>query len=237
MKYLNNYINEKLIINSNSFNKKYTYVPKTNEDLKILIKERVKDNIESPFLNDIDVSNITDFSYLFYNLTSEYIDISNWNMENALTTYSMFNNCISVRTIELPNTIKNVQNINCMFSYCKALNIISGIEDMNVSNVEFAIEAFENCRSLKHINISNWDVQKMKDMSYMFYNCINLETIGDISNWELNSIKDISSIFQNCTKLHDIGDLNKWNRYISKVNKLLCLYKCSNVKKPKWLAL
>ena len=64
MKSLKNYIQEKLIIKKSNNN--YKYFPKTNKELKDIIKKRIKEEGNEVDLNDIDVSKITDMSYLFW---------------------------------------------------------------------------------------------------------------------------------------------------------------------------
>ena len=57
MKNLTQYIQEKLIIKKSN---NYNYCPETKEELKNIIKQRIKENGNEVDLNDIDVSNITD---------------------------------------------------------------------------------------------------------------------------------------------------------------------------------
>ena len=62
MKSLTHYIQEKLIIKRSN---KYKYFPKTKEELKAIIKKRIKDEGNEVNLNHIDTSKITDMSKLF----------------------------------------------------------------------------------------------------------------------------------------------------------------------------
>ncbi len=64
MKSLSCYIQEKLVIKK-SKKVEYEYFPQTKEELKDIIKKRIKEEGNEVDLNDIDVSNITDMSYLF----------------------------------------------------------------------------------------------------------------------------------------------------------------------------
>ena len=61
MKSLTYYIKEKLIIKKSNL---YKYFPKTKKELKKIIKKRIKDEGNEVDLNDIDVSKITDMSWL-----------------------------------------------------------------------------------------------------------------------------------------------------------------------------
>ena len=63
MKSLAQFIQEKLVIKKN---KSYKYYPETKEELQDIIKKRIKQEGPEVNLNDIDVSNITNMSYLFF---------------------------------------------------------------------------------------------------------------------------------------------------------------------------
>ena len=60
---------------------------------------------------------------------------------------------------------------------------------------------FKNCSSLKNINLSNFNTNKVNDISYMFYECSSLINI-DLSNFNANKVTDISYIFYGCKKLN-----------------------------------
>lgn len=67
----------------------YSYQPKNRKELKDLIDERVVKEGSKCDLNDIDVSLVTDMSYLFY--TSGFNgDISEWNVSNVKNMNAMF---------------------------------------------------------------------------------------------------------------------------------------------------
>ena len=85
MKSLVHYIQEKLIIKKN----KYKYFPETKKELKEIIEKRIKDEGNEVDLNDIDVSNITDMSTLFWG-TEFNGDISTWDVSNVTNMDSMF---------------------------------------------------------------------------------------------------------------------------------------------------
>ena len=75
MKSLKSYIQEKLVIKKSNYN----YFPETKEELKDIIKQRIKLEGKEADLNDIDVSNITDMSNLFER-TDFNGDISTWDV-------------------------------------------------------------------------------------------------------------------------------------------------------------
>ena len=87
MKTLKQYLTERLLIKK--INNKYNYFPKTKDELKRIIKERIKEEGNEVDLNDIDVSQIKDMSYLF-DETNFNGDISNWNVSNVTNMCGMF---------------------------------------------------------------------------------------------------------------------------------------------------
>ena len=90
MKTLISHMNEALKIGKNiSKFSTYSCQPKTKEELKEIIKERMKTNGPDCDLNDIDVSLVKDMSFLF--CRSKFNgDISKWDVSNVESMDSMF---------------------------------------------------------------------------------------------------------------------------------------------------
>ena len=126
---------------------KQIYFPKTNDDLKTIIKNEMKtqsgDHLD---LRMVDVSGIEDMYGLFFrceNLKS--IDVSNWD-------------------------VSGVENMAFMFSDCKNLESID-VSNWDVSRVENMINIFSGCENLKSIDVSNWDASSVKDIHGIFNGC------------------------------------------------------------------
>ena len=117
MKSLKSYIQEKLIIKKNKI-ANYKYFPQTKEELKDIISQRIKQEGNDVDLNDIDVSNITDMSYLFKG-TDFNGDISNWD-------------------------VSNVTNMSFMFYNCKSFN--QNISNWNISKITYLEDMFNGCQ-------------------------------------------------------------------------------------------
>ena len=59
---------------------------------------------------------------------------------------------------------------------------------------------FSDCKSLSSLpDISKWNTNNVKDMSYMFKDCSALSSLPDISNWN-NYEKYKENIFEGCNK-------------------------------------
>ena len=89
MKSLVQYLEEKLIIKKGN---NYKYSPETKEELKDIIKRRIKEEGNEVDLNDIDVSKITDMSSLFEGINFNG-NISSWDVSNVTDMSYMFFVC------------------------------------------------------------------------------------------------------------------------------------------------
>lgn len=193
MKHVYTYITEALHINKNTTSKEYSFFPKNKDELIQIISNKFEEQVDQKNiednsvlnLNDIDVSEIKDFSELFnkiYNnttytarLNSTTVDISEWEMSQATDLSYMFKNCEYIEEIKL--------------------------SDWNVTNVRKFIGMFSLCDKLKTLDLSKWKTLSAQNMKYMFNKCEKLETIGDISKWNIKQVLDFNHMFDQCHNL------------------------------------
>ena len=153
MKSLNQYIQEKLIINKNY--RDNTIVVKTFDELRKIIEDRYDKlgagtkQIPIDF-NDIDVSNLQYFynnedKGIFEYTKFKYIDISEWD-------------------------VSNIKSMRGMFFMCKELKSVGDISEWDVSNVTSMTSMFDGC-ILFNQDLSKWNVSKVRWYSYMFDGC------------------------------------------------------------------
>ena len=91
MKTLKLYITEALHVNKNTKIIEHNYHPKTKHELNELIYRLIKDRGLNADLNDIDTSEITDMSYMFFDSKFNG-DISEWDVSNVTNMRNMFRN-------------------------------------------------------------------------------------------------------------------------------------------------
>ena len=141
MKTINTYINEKLVLNKDNI--RYyasNYHPKDKDDLIDLTRKLIHKRGNDADLNDIDTSNITDMSVLFFG--SEFNgDISRWNVSNVTNMNSMFRGSKFNGDISKWN-VSNVKYMPWMFK-CSTFN--QDISSWDVSNVEDMENMFFDC--------------------------------------------------------------------------------------------
>ena len=216
MKTLNQYIQEKLIINKDYSDN--TIVVKSFEELRKIIKYRYNKlgpgTEQNPIdFNDIDISNLDSFCNdkdeggIFEGTKFKHIDISYWD-------------------------VSNIKSMRYMFYLCKELESIGDLSGWDVSKVTNMGSMFFKCEKLESVgDISKWDVSNVKNMTFMFHNCHYLNP--DVSDWNVSSVTDMSYMFEECKSFNQ--DLSSWN--VSNVIYKNCIFdKCpiKNEYKPKF---
>lgn len=211
MKALNTYINEKLVLNKNTFKEsKYKYFPKTNAQLKNVLNEaiRLRKNDDVIDLNDIDTSEITDMSNVFIAYNSiKKIDISGWNVSDVTSMDSMFYGCENLESIGDVSSwdVTKVKNMQNMFFLDDNINI--DLSSWDVSAVENMNTMFYKCNKFDFSTIENWDVSSVKDMDDMFCNCYYIN--ADFSEWNVCNLESMNEMFLNCKSFTGKG-LENW---------------------------
>ena len=197
MKNLKLYIQEGFKIGKTK-GKTYTCQPKDTEELRKIIKERLKEDRNADF-NDIDTSLITDMSYLFNREFPHNIDISGWDTSNVEDMSNMFFwahdfNC------DLSNwDVSKVKYMNNMFDECHKFEG-KGLEKWRTDSLTSTYRMFYECENFD-CDVSNWNMKNAKKIDVMFYGCKKFKGKG-LENWKLNSLKgSISDIFWGCTSL------------------------------------
>ena len=199
MKQIANYINEKLHVTSKSF---YSCKPKTKDELRKIIIQRIKEDGPDCDLNDIDVSKITDMSHLFsanmYFNGNEIFndfngDISLWNVSNVTNMQYMFYKCKQVSCDLSKWDVSNVIDMHNMFDECEKFN--GDISLWDVSNVKNMYWMFMSCEKFNS-DISRWNVSNVTSMGAMFYMCENFRQ--NLDDWDVQNVEDMIHAFYMC---------------------------------------
>ena len=216
---LTSFINERLQINK-EYTEVHTEKPATARDLRQIIKDRIDKQgpgtIKEPInLNDIDVSEIDDFTQLFWYIGYSYkikaIDISDWD-------------------------VSHVTSFKSMFAECSQLQYVGDLSRWDVSECSNFASMFNDCKFLRNIgDISKWKLTKANDIHSMFNGCKRLENIGDVGQWDVSHVRNFNFIFKGCEKLKPI-DLNNWKIHndVTGQNIKMIISGTSGWKMPDW---
>lgn len=172
--------------------------PTNTKQLKQIIDARYAKNPKHLDLRDIDVSKIRTFYLDKYNAFKD--------RQNGL-----FMNFNEVETIDIRGwNTSHVQNMSHMFGGCYKLTNIYGIEKIDVSHVKNMCAMFCWCTSLKEIDVSNWNTERVTDMQAMFGKSGITNIIG-LNKLNVKKVKTMARMFSNC-KMTDL-DIEGWETY------------------------
>ena len=160
--------------------------------------------------NNLDVSNVTNGSYMFYGCAnSTEIDVSQWDTSNIINFDKMFSNCKAVSSLEINDwNMISGYSLSDMFAY-------SGITDIDLSkwnseNINNLSNLFFSCTKLKQIDLHTWDTSSVSTCHWLFRDCSSLEFIN-IEGWDTSHVNNMDRMFGECPKLTTIKGLNKLN--------------------------
>ena len=111
--------------------------------------------------------------------------------------------------------------------------------DLNDIDVSKVTEFYQPYTSIfdgldpHNIDISQWNVSRVRDMTGLFYNCKNFNC--DLSQWKVNNVELMQSMFEGCEKFKGEG-LENWKPIkCTPPELMLNIFKNSGVKKyPSW---
>jgi len=93
-----------------------------------------------------------------------------------------------------------------------------------INKIEDMSYMFYNCKSLKSLpDFDKIDTSKITNIEYLFFGCESLESLPDLSKWNTSRVTNMSSLFCDCKSLLSLPDISKWN--ISKVKNLSEMFK------------
>ena len=131
----------------------------------------------------------------------------------------------------------NVYDLNCIDTseiidmaslfdsgnYNKTLDNID-ISKWDVSKVKHMSGMFAGYENF-NCDLSNWNVSNVTNMAFMFYNCRNFNC--NLSNWDVSNVINMKYMFENCKKFN--CNLSKWD--VSNVTNMKYMFQnCENFK-------
>ena len=134
--------------------------------------------------------NLTSMDHLFYQCESLVsIDLSNFYASDVVYMDSTFSGCKNLQTVILDNfDARKVTYMGGLFRGCTSLVSL----DLSTFRTSAALtdtrNMFENCASLRYLNLDNFDTRNVLVMYYMFIGCKSLETL-DLSSFNTMNVQ------------------------------------------------
>ena len=162
--------------------------------------------------------------------------------------YSSFDGCWNseikkATSVVIDDSFKNYPLASCsgMFKEFKNVITITGLGNLNTSNVTSMRGMFDYCFNLQTFDIDKLQTASVTDMANMFYNCKSLTSL-DVSHFETGAVTDMSAMFKaigdKITSLdlsnfntQNVEDMNNMFAYINMLETLdLTSFNTSSVK-------
>ena len=171
-------------------------------------------------LENLDTSNVTDMSRMFYNCSSlTELDLSAFDTGNVTDMSMMFERCSSLSTLDLSGfDTGRVTNMEGMFVDCPKLAALK-LDGFNTANVKSMNTMFYKCSSLTELDVSSFQTGAVSNVLGMFGNCSNLRSIYVSEHFKVDHLFDdeysTTEMFSGCTSLvggqgtvYDSGHVN-----------------------------
>lgn len=171
-------------------------------------------------LTGIALNDTHNFSYMFENcpnlvaLNSPKEIISLSNVVNQASDCShMFNNCSSIKSVQITDSFKisgNDVRLDSMFKDCKALTIF-GCGGQIYSPVDMS-NMFSGCENLSSFQFTNFRIPNCISMQSMFENCKSIVDINimpyDYNSYYNGNLTNIENAFFGCSNLINLNGFN-----------------------------
>lgn len=139
----------------------------------------------------------SDLFFGFENL-KEIKGLENFDTSNATTFAYMFQQCKSIRTLDLSSfDTSNVTTFLWMFVDCISLETLN-LHGWNTSKVTTMDSMFKNCVMLNPLDISSFDTSNVENMANMFYRCESLKTLYVGDGWQTEQVTSSNAMFNCC---------------------------------------
>ncbi len=103
----------------------------------------------------------------------------------------------------------NGTTLSYLFCDCKKVEIITGLNNLNTSNVTNMEKMFMGCYSLTSVDVSAFNTSNVKNMDRMFFSCKGLTSI-DLSSFNTENVTNMYEMFSYCKGLTFI-DFSSFN--------------------------
>ena len=143
-------------------------------------------------INDWNVSNVTNMSWMFKGATKFNQPLNKWNVSNVTYMRGMFQGATSFNQ-NISNW--NVSNVISMFEMFKgATKFNQPLNNWDVSNGPNMNAMFQGATKFNQ-PLNNWDVSNVTDMGWMFDGATSFDQ--NISNWNVSNVTNYDGFADN----------------------------------------
>ncbi len=149
-----------------------------------------------------------------------------FEMENPqYNSWPWFDNRRNIYSANVKPGVSASGSLDGMFNNCSSLKSLD-IASFDTSNVTNMGIMFNSCQSLTTLDLTSFDTSNVTDMNCMFMGCSSLTSL-DISTFDTSQVTDMSSMFESC---YSLETLNLSGLDLSSVSTMLKMFRgCSSL--------
>ncbi|BDR59235.1 BspA family leucine-rich repeat surface protein [Xylocopilactobacillus apicola] len=106
-----------------------------------------------------------------------------------------------------------------LFAKLKNMTTITGIEQLDTSQVTSMAGMFRDCYALTSLDVSHFDTSQVTDLSAMFSNCRVLTSL-DVTHFDTRQVTNMSELFSNCLLLANLDVSNFVTSRVTSMSKM-----------------
>ena len=216
----------------------------TYHEAKDGVKEHWQCDVCHKYFSDADATQEVSYASLLYPAYAEFEGSTGtltfkcspskpegaYDLNVGFETPGWFYQRNKIKKVVFDASFANARPTNCYiwFKGCSNLTTIEGIEYFNTENVMNMRYMFDDCKSLKSLDLTNFNTENVTDMYYMFAYCTSLESL-DLTNFNTAKVTNMESMFHKCFALKTIYASDKF--VTDQVTESTCMFSdCLNLK-------
>ena len=226
------------------------------KEMEAMFSETAKNSTKMDLgdLSNLNTSNVESMRGMFYNSCNQcnkwqIEGLSKWNTEKVKNFHSMFFDAGKNATIwdigDLTDwNVSSATDFSQMFLYAGSNALhwdIGSLSEWDTSNAVYMRFLFSdagfNSDTFK-LDLSNWDMSNVIDISGMFYSSGKFSknwSVGNLSNWNTSKVTNMVNLFGSSgynSESWNIGNISNWDT--SNVTNMYCMFYSAGFNATTW---
>ena len=153
--------------------------------------------------------------YVFAHLSNATdMDLSNFDISQVKSLVGMFSGCRALSRLQGLEgwDVSHIQSIRRLFEGCESLADFDFLTNWDTGQVTNMMLVFDNCKALSDLSfLKDWETGSVMTMSWMFWGCTSLSNVDALLDWDTSRVTDFGGLFMHCRSLTDITGLSSWS--------------------------
>ena len=194
---------------SNMFNKCKKLKGEVEEWTNDKATDKTYAKIEGGYFSRIPRVKYADGTLTFFLTTKETLGENEYELNSGANPPGWKTHCKEITKVVFDTSFANAKPTSCYqwFSLCENLKQIEGIKNLNTEKVTNMAYMFYYCLNLSSLDVSGFKTEKVTDMSGMFRSDSSVKLL-DVAKFNTANVKSMEYMFYNCYGLTSLDVTN-----------------------------